>query len=148
MLRTGKTFVVILIIILTGIGFLFFNSPKVIKKNLLITNFKECLNAGYPVMETYPRQCRTPNGELFVEVVENREPTPSPRVAGKCFIGGCSAQICSDEEGMVSTCEYREEYACYKTATCERQSSGQCSWTETTQLNSCLNNFPSIKARD
>ena len=67
-------------------------------------------------------------------------------IVGKCFIGGCSAEVCSDQGGMVSTCEYREEYACYKTATCERQSSGQCGWTETSELNSCLNNSPSIGA--
>lgn len=32
-----------------------------------ITNFNACADAGYPVMESYPRQCRTPNGTLFVE---------------------------------------------------------------------------------
>ncbi len=38
----------------------------------------------------------------------------------------------------MSTCEYREEYGCYKSATCERQDSGKCGWTETEELNSCL----------
>ena len=35
----------------------------------LITNFAECAKAGYPVMESYPRQCRVPGGELFVEEI-------------------------------------------------------------------------------
>lgn len=34
-----------------------------------ITSFEECAAAGYPVMESYPRQCRTPSGELFVEEI-------------------------------------------------------------------------------
>lgn len=34
-----------------------------------VTNFKECADAGYPVMESYPRQCKTPDGKNFVEEV-------------------------------------------------------------------------------
>lgn len=62
-------------------------------------------------------------------------PTPAP---GKCYVGGCSMQICSDRPDMVSTCEYREEYACYRTAVCERQQSGECGWTPTAELTACL----------
>lgn len=58
---------------------------------------------------------------------------------GPCYIGGCSSQVCSDEEGVSSTCEFREEYACYRTAKCERQATGQCGWTETSELSMCLN---------
>lgn len=54
-----------------------------------------------------------------------------------CKKSGCSGQVCSDDEVM-TTCEYREEYACYKTATCERQADGQCGWTPTPALASCL----------
>jgi len=35
-----------------------------------IENFEDCSNAGFAVMESYPRQCRTDTGEHFVEVVE------------------------------------------------------------------------------
>jgi glucose/arabinose dehydrogenase len=55
----------------------------------------------------------------------------------KCVVSGCSGQICSDKQ-MVSTCEWREEYACYQTAKCEVQPSGQCGWTQTSELKSCL----------
>jgi hypothetical protein len=55
-----------------------------------------------------------------------------------CFVGGCSGQVCSDQEGVISTCEWREEYACYQTATCERQPDGLCGWTPTPELNACL----------
>lgn len=65
------------------------------------------------------------------------KPTPEP-VAKKCYVGGCSGQICSDEPGAMSTCEYREEYACYKSATCGVQANGECGWTETAELTACL----------
>lgn len=32
-----------------------------------ILSFEACVEAGYPVMESYPRQCRTPDGRLYVE---------------------------------------------------------------------------------
>ncbi|MES2622964.1 MAG: hypothetical protein V4576_00990 [Patescibacteria group bacterium] len=68
------------------------------------------------------------------------KPTPGKESAtGPCYIGGCSAQICSGEKDMASTCEYRESYACYKTAKCERQvNTGKCGWTPSAELNSCL----------
>jgi len=36
-----------------------------------IYSFEECAAAGYPVMESYPRQCNTPDGKHFVEEIEN-----------------------------------------------------------------------------
>ncbi len=32
-----------------------------------IKSFEDCVQAGYPVMESYPRQCRLPDGTTFVE---------------------------------------------------------------------------------
>ena len=55
-----------------------------------------------------------------------------------CHVGGCSAQICSDRPDAITTCEWRPEYECYYTATCERQQDGACDWTETEDLQSCL----------
>lgn len=34
-----------------------------------ITNFIECKNAGYPIMESYPAQCRDESGHNFVEEI-------------------------------------------------------------------------------
>ncbi len=34
-----------------------------------ISSFDECVAAGYPVGESYPRQCWTPDGKHFVEMV-------------------------------------------------------------------------------
>lgn len=64
----------------------------------------------------------------------------APVSLGSCYVGGCSAEICSDQPNAMSTCIYRKEFACYKTAKCERQKSNQCGWTETPELTACLSN--------
>ncbi len=67
--------------------------------------------------------------------VAHTKPTAS---LGPCYIGGCSREVCSDQKDAVSNCIYNEKYACYKTATCERQASGQCGWTLSPALQACL----------
>lgn len=59
----------------------------------------------------------------------------------ECVVGGCSGQLCgeaTDDDGMISTCEYTAAYACYKTASCARQTDGKCGWTQTEALTTCL----------
>lgn len=34
-----------------------------------IGTFEECVHAGYPVMESYPRQCSLPSGKFFTETI-------------------------------------------------------------------------------
>ncbi len=80
-------------------------------------------------------------------------PTPAPQPVtgtkslGRCVVGGCSGEVCSDASGgsAITTCLYLPEYACYKTATCERQTNGACGWTHTAELSACLANPPAIK---
>ncbi len=36
------------------------------KGNVSVNSFEECAAAGYPIMESYPRQCRGPDGRNFV----------------------------------------------------------------------------------
>ncbi len=59
-----------------------------------------------------------------------------------CQKTGCSGHICSDRD-VASTCEWREEYACYREATCELQTDGECGWTEDNALRSCRLGQPS-----
>jgi hypothetical protein len=57
--------------------------------------------------------------------------------AGTCRKTGCSGELCSDTD-VASTCLYREEYACFASATCVRQPSGSCGFTPTPELTACL----------
>jgi hypothetical protein len=64
---------------------------------------------------------------------------PQPELP-PCHVGGCSSQVCSERQGIITTCEFKAEYACYHSATCERQDSGKCGWTQTPELTSCIDN--------
>jgi hypothetical protein len=54
-----------------------------------------------------------------------------------CMKTGCSSQVCSDQE-VITTCEFRPEYECYRRAACERQRNGECGFTMTRELSDCL----------
>lgn len=36
-------------------------------RNGTINSYQDCVNAGYPVLESYPEQCRTPDGKSFTK---------------------------------------------------------------------------------
>ena len=58
-----------------------------------------------------------------------------------CVVSGCNGELCvSDrDEKQMSLCVYKKEFACYKSAKCERQANNKCGWTMTKELKSCLN---------
>ncbi len=56
-----------------------------------------------------------------------------------CVKTGCSGHVCADHD-VITTCEFRPEYACYQEATCERQPNGRCGFTQTPSLTACLAN--------
>lgn len=63
--------------------------------------------------------------------------TKPPKSNKPCFKTGCSSQVCADHN-VFTTCIYREEFACYQKATCERQADGNCGFTQTPELAACL----------
>jgi eight-cysteine-cluster-containing protein len=82
-------------------------------------------------------------------------PTPSSSdgsgsaVAGDCVKSGCSGTVCVEPgKEVVTTCEFKPEYACYRDATCARQSDGSCGWTKTPALDACLAHPPAGAAGD
>ncbi len=113
-----------------------------------ISNFEECAAAGNPIMESYPEQCRTPDGRTFVRDISNDTSNGGDEIVfNGCAVAGCSGQLCvsADEAGdIVTTCEYRAEYACHKEAYCGPQADGKCGWSQTAELQRCLANPPAI----
>ena len=69
--------VVIITVILFagGIAGCFIVKPEVSvqKPTEAINSFKECAAAGYPIMESYPEQCKTPDGRTFVRSIVAQE---------------------------------------------------------------------------
>ena len=59
---------------IVGVGALFVtrdvsSKPSSIKNDNILS-FEDCIKAGYPAMESHPRQCRTADGRLYVEEVK------------------------------------------------------------------------------
>jgi len=63
-----------------------------------INSFEECVSAGYPVLESYPRQCKTPDGKTFIEDIGNElekvdliqidNPRPNQIIESPLFVKG------------------------------------------------------------
>ncbi len=92
---------------------------------------------------SYPPTAASVSGGLtrgeMAFAIHHLETSDAPGAQKGCIKGGCSGQLCVEEgDDGVSTCEWREEYACYATAKCERQDSGNCGWTMTEELQECL----------
>ncbi|MCI0597503.1 hypothetical protein L0Y34_00280 [Candidatus Parcubacteria bacterium] len=82
-------------------------------KQANISSFAECAAAGYPIMESYPEQCLTPDGKHFVRDVTS-EPEPAaphqdglyPEEPAAC---PADAKMCSDGTAVGRTgphCEF------------------------------------------
>jgi len=61
-----------------------------------INSFEDCISAGNPVMESYPRQCRTVDGQTFVEEVQTSKPK-IPEWIRNIFVWYAQDQVSEDE---------------------------------------------------
>jgi hypothetical protein len=122
--------------------------------------YAECLKSpGSRLQESFPAICITTEGNYFVQELSDEDkknllpPLPTspaeppvipteqpPLVLQGCKRAGCSGQLCVDSfsEDIMTTCEYRAEYACYQEAPCERQPDGACGFTPSDGLTACL----------
>ncbi|MDD5318146.1 MAG: eight-cysteine-cluster domain-containing protein [Candidatus ainarchaeum sp.] len=84
-------------------------------------------------------------------------PTPTPAATAtplppdgecasdsQCVVSGCSGQVCANRS-VVTTCEYRPEYACYGLTSCGCVG-GRCAWRETPEFAACLENASGARA--
>jgi len=59
----------------------------------------------------------------------------------KCRVQGCSGQVCSDADNVITTCEMQDYYACYKYALCDYNDDGVCGWQKTDEYVSCMERY-------
>ncbi|OGG75357.1 hypothetical protein A3A41_04440 [Candidatus Kaiserbacteria bacterium RIFCSPLOWO2_01_FULL_54_22] len=143
LIKLAGAAVVLALIALLLLSFMNVREPQIAS----ITTFDECAAAGYPIMESYPEQCAVPGGPSFTNPRQQVDTSNDEMTFNGCAVAGCSGQLCvsADEAAnIVTTCEYRAEYACYKEAHCGPQADGKCGWTQTPELQRCLANPPAI----
>lgn len=66
-----KALILLGVLIVVGVfaAAIFLEKNKTV--NVSVNNFEECTAAGYPVMESYPRQCQAADGNNFIEDIGN-----------------------------------------------------------------------------
>lgn len=92
--------IVLSVIILGCVGFnaFYLYVWQASKNKLVIYDFLGCANAGYPILESYPAQCRTPDGKSFSEYIGNElekvglitvnNPRPNQKISSPFTVSG------------------------------------------------------------
>ena len=60
-----------ILIIVVVVLMIVWNNKGTEEPIITVNSFEECIAAGYPALESYPRQCKTPDGKTFVEDIGN-----------------------------------------------------------------------------
>ena len=66
------------------------------------------------------------------------------KVDDRCQIAGCSGELCTnqapkEDDGIATTCEYKNYYECFKIPNCVmNKGSNTCGWQQSTLFLSCL----------
>jgi len=66
---TALIAILIVLVLIAGL-LLALSRSSTENKVLSVNSFEDCVAAGYPVAESYPEQCRTPDGRVFVQSIE------------------------------------------------------------------------------
>jgi|GEM_PF-1242619 len=78
-----------------------------------INSFEECVDAGYPILESYPRQCRTPDGKNFISLHD-------------LFDSSLDATCSSDEDCILVNSEHA--FSCCWAAACDAIDYSESKW--------------------
>lgn len=125
--------IIILVLVLVG-GLMWY--LLILKKE--ITSFEECIAAGYGILESYPRQCRTHEGRIFIEELENKNDNNKEQICidsggvvriamcclstndfpNLCLIGACGCSLENSHE--IKICDCGEE-KCFDGKACMSQ---------------------------
>lgn len=65
-------------IVILAAGYFWYFFFKGTFQKIQPASFEECVAAGYPIAESYPRQCFTPDGKGFVEIIKQPVQQPFP----------------------------------------------------------------------
>ncbi len=96
MLKNKLSLIIIfLLFIFAGLALFYFKKP--VATQIVVTNFQECVSAGNPIMESYPRQCNA-DGKNYTEFIGNvlekadkiniNQPLPNATVTSPLVVTG------------------------------------------------------------
>lgn len=59
-----------IVLLLVGLGVWKYQRKSTAEQ---INSFEECVQAGYPILESYPEQCRAPDGKSFTRLIDDQQ---------------------------------------------------------------------------
>jgi hypothetical protein len=65
------------------------------------------------------------------------DPQGASPPSSECRRTGCAGHLCAAQE-IVTTCEWRPDYACYQQAACAPLPDGSCGFVPSARLSACL----------
>jgi hypothetical protein len=119
-LPPGYTFLASIIVVLAAAFIIVLAQTS---RPAYISSFDDCARAGYPILESYPAQCRTPDGRTFVQPLPSPPPF-APETAcgtdadcllinsehglGCCYAGACEPIDYSEEKWVAVNAQWFE----------------------------------------
>ena len=90
-------------LMIMGVGVYLYKANEQVNN---VSTFQECVDAGNPVMLSYPTQCITPDGKSFTEDIYNDD-------AGEGCVDACGNGICDTEICFTPDCPcYETSFSC------------------------------------
>jgi len=135
----------LLALIAAGLGMAFKKSGEQLLATTVPNQTQQLYLYGEEPPAYFVEEPITPPQQQTTIAPHQTQPSPTTPAGNGCYVSGCSGQICSDSP-VVTTCEFHDAYSCYQSdiTTCERQSNGNCGWTQTTALAQCMEDHPSM----
>lgn len=88
-----------------------------------ITTFEQCVAAGNPILETFPEQCKTPDGKTFVRAISEACQSDATCESGYfCKYGLCtefSVQTSCDTDNDCMLIDRTKRFACCYAGQCD-----------------------------
>ncbi|GEM_PF-1099851 len=100
MLKFSKLFWIILAILIVGAGLDIFILAKQSANEKTITSYAECVAENNIITQSYPAQCRTKDGQIFVQPLTDEEkealkpPLDGAACKNQCGDGQCAEIVC------------------------------------------------------
>jgi aldose sugar dehydrogenase len=75
MMLTIRLIIALIVFLVIFLLHHFFYQSKINNdSDLIINSYIDCVEAGYPILESYPEQCNAPDGRNFVRIIDEEKP--------------------------------------------------------------------------
>ncbi|MCA9390332.1 hypothetical protein KC571_02905, partial [candidate division WWE3 bacterium] len=123
-IKKHKLNTLIILIILACLGILLAVNKYQDYQLAQISTFDECARAGYPILESYPPQCKTPDGRTFIGIIQQQECAEDAQCGNGyyCLLGACEPFIVDtscNEDADCTLINTKNRYSCCWSGQCD-----------------------------